>query len=162
MSDETASLCDIIYFDVFNFNTTSDIVSTSEEALCCNYMDPEWNNVIANFKIPALMENADRLRKAGVKVIGSFMLWDTAGNMMRISASADLREKLAASIMAVMEQLQLDGLFLQWMWPGCPKVKSKVGKVMTKNMILTRDSNADLLTRTESIQSNLFLPSGSL
>jgi GH18 family chitinase len=80
------------------------------------------NNVIANFKILALMENAGRLRKAGVKVIGSLMLWDTAANMMRISASPELREKLAASIMDVMEQLQLDGLFLQWMWPGCPKV----------------------------------------
>jgi GH18 family chitinase len=71
------------------------------------------------------MKNAHRLRKAGVKVIGIFALWKTSANMMRISASADLREKLAASIMAVMEQLQLDGLFLQWMWPGCPEVKFK-------------------------------------
>jgi GH18 family chitinase len=68
------------------------------------------------------MENGDRLRKAGVKVIGHFFLWDTALNMMRISASPELRDKLAASIMDVMEQLQLDGLFLNWQWPGCPKV----------------------------------------
>jgi hypothetical protein len=68
------------------------------------------------------VENAPRLRRAGVKVIGNFVLWNTAANLMRISEKADLREKLAASIMDVMEALQLDGLFLQWMWPGCPEV----------------------------------------
>jgi hypothetical protein len=45
--------------------------------------------------------------------------------MNRISEKADLREKLAASIMDVMEQLQLDGLYLQWLWPACPAVKIK-------------------------------------
>jgi hypothetical protein len=72
------------------------------------------------------MQNANTLRKAGVKVIGQFFVWQTSENMMRISSSPDLRTKMSASIMAVMEQLQLDGLFLQWMWPGCPEVKLKV------------------------------------
>jgi hypothetical protein len=84
--------------------------------ICINY----------NFKTAAsLMANALKLRRAGVKVIGRFYLWETAANMMRISEKADLRAKLSASIMAVIEQLQLDGLFLQWMWPGCPGVKLK-------------------------------------
>jgi GH18 family chitinase len=38
-SDETAKLCDIIYFDVFDFNTTSDVVLTSENA-CRKFMVP--------------------------------------------------------------------------------------------------------------------------
>jgi GH18 family chitinase len=71
------------------------------------------------------MHHAKILRKAGVKVIGKFGLWETSENLMRISATAELRTKMAASIMAVMEQLQLDGLFLKWMWPGCPAVKLK-------------------------------------
>jgi hypothetical protein len=44
---------------------------------------------------------------------------------MRISEKSDLREKMAGSILVVMEKLQLDGLFLQWFWPGCPEVKLK-------------------------------------
>jgi len=68
------------------------------------------------------MSRANTLRKAGVKVIGKLELWDTSSNLMRISASADLRTKLAESIMAVMEKLQLEGLYLEWMWPGCPEV----------------------------------------
>jgi hypothetical protein len=69
-----------------------------------------------------IMSRANTLRKAGVKVIGKLELWDTSSNLMRISASADLRTKLAESIMAVMEKLQLEGLYLEWMWPGCPEV----------------------------------------
>jgi GH18 family chitinase len=69
------------------------------------------------------MKRAETLRKAGVKVIASFVLIDTAANLMRISEKADSREKFAASIMDVMEELQLDGLFLHWHWPGCPAVK---------------------------------------
>jgi len=69
------------------------------------------------------MEYADTLQEAGVKVIGSFRLWETSENLNRISAKADLREKLTTRIMALMEELQLDGLFLQWMWPACPTVK---------------------------------------
>jgi len=72
------------------------------------------------------LQNASSFRKAGVKVIGNIVVWEQSVNMMRISASPELREKLAASIMAVIEQLQLDGLFLQWMWPGCPEVEFKV------------------------------------
>ena len=68
------------------------------------------------------MKHAKNLRKVGVKVIGIFGLWDTSENLMRISTTADLRTKMAESIMAVMEKLQLDGLYLQWMWPGCPAV----------------------------------------
>jgi hypothetical protein len=33
-----------------------------------------------------------------------------------------LRAKFAYSVMVVMEQLQLDGIYFQWMWPGCPRV----------------------------------------
>jgi GH18 family chitinase len=69
-----------------------------------------------------IMSRANILRKAGVKIVGQLVLWETSSNLMRISASADLRTKLAESIMAVMEKLQLDGLYLQWMWPGCPEV----------------------------------------
>lgn len=72
------------------------------------------------------MQNADTLRKAGVKLIANFVLWSTSENMMRISASADLRTKMAASILNVIEQLRMDGLYLTWMWPGCPaEVKLK-------------------------------------
>jgi hypothetical protein len=73
-----------------------------------------------------MMQTANTLRKAGVKVIGKFVLWDTSANLNRISEKAELRTKMAASIMAVIEQLQLDGLFLQWMWPACPMVKGKL------------------------------------
>jgi GH18 family chitinase len=69
-----------------------------------------------------IMSRANILRKAGVKIVGQLVLWETSSNLMRISASADLRTKLAESIMAVMEKLQLDGLYLKWMWPGCPEV----------------------------------------
>jgi len=69
------------------------------------------------------MEHADILQEAGIKVIGGFRLWETSENLNRISAKADLREKLTTRIMALMEELQLDGLFLQWMWPACPTVK---------------------------------------
>jgi GH18 family chitinase len=72
------------------------------------------------------MQYATNLRKAGVKVIGRIQFWNTSANLMRISEKADLRAKLAASIMVVMEQLKLDGLFLQWYWPGCPEVKLKI------------------------------------
>jgi hypothetical protein len=120
------------------------------------------NNLITNFNIKALMESAGRLRKAGVKVIGNFALWDTALNMMRISASPELREKLAASIMDVMEELQLDGLFLQWMWPGCPKVILNFDEMMNETEYLHRDSTASLLTHTKNILSNLLLQSASL
>jgi hypothetical protein len=68
------------------------------------------------------MARAHILRKAGVKILGYFVLWDTAANLMRISESADLRAKFSASILDVVEQLQLDGLYLRWMWPGCPEV----------------------------------------
>jgi GH18 family chitinase len=72
------------------------------------------------------MQNATKLRKAGVTVIGRFDIWTASANLMRISEKADLRAKLAASIMVVMEQLKLDGLFLQWYWPGCPEVKLQI------------------------------------
>jgi GH18 family chitinase len=58
----------------------------------------------------------------GIKIIGQIRIWDTAENVMRISETADLRAKFAASVMDVMDQLQLDGIFFQWMWPGCPRV----------------------------------------
>jgi GH18 family chitinase len=72
-----------------------------------------------------LLNNVSALRKAGVKVVGNLWLWDTSTNLMRISEKAELRAKFSASIMAVMEQLQLDGFFLQWLWPGCAEVKIK-------------------------------------
>ena len=68
------------------------------------------------------MQYVKRLRKVGVKIVGKFALWSTAANFARISESADLRNKMAESSMAVMAQLQLDGLYLLWMWPGCPWV----------------------------------------
>jgi GH18 family chitinase len=58
----------------------------------------------------------------GIKIIGQIVFWDTAENLMRISKTADLRAKFAASVMDVTEQLQLDGILFQWMWPGCPGV----------------------------------------
>jgi hypothetical protein len=77
------------------------------------------------FILLEMMRNASTLRKSGVKVIGLFKLWNTAANLIRISEKANLRTKMADSIMAVMEKLQLDGLFLQWMWPGGPEVELK-------------------------------------
>jgi hypothetical protein len=71
------------------------------------------------------LKNAKKLQKAGVKVIGTIKISSSAANLMRISEKSDLREKMAGSIMVVMEELQLDGFFLQWCWPGCPKVKLK-------------------------------------
>jgi GH18 family chitinase len=58
----------------------------------------------------------------GIKIIGSYGVWETAENVMRISGTADLRTKFSASVMDVMEQLQLDGLYFQWIYPGCPRV----------------------------------------
>jgi GH18 family chitinase len=58
----------------------------------------------------------------GIKIIGQIVIWDTAENIMRISEAAALRAKFASSVMDVMEQLQLDGIYFQWMWPGCPRV----------------------------------------
>jgi hypothetical protein len=68
-------------------------------------------------------------------VIGGISVLKASENMMRISAKADLREKLAASIMNLMEQLQLDGLFLEWMWPGCPMVHFFFGWTKTLGLI---------------------------
>lgn len=58
----------------------------------------------------------------GIKIIGQITMFDSAENVMRISETSALRAKFAASVVEVMEKLQLDGLFLQWIWPGCPKV----------------------------------------
>lgn len=70
-----------------------------------------------------LLRHAPKLRKMGVKILGRIGSGETANNFMRISESATLRVKYAASIIDVMEQLQLDGLYLQWMYPGCPIVR---------------------------------------
>jgi len=59
----------------------------------------------------------------GIKIIGYLSAIETAENVMRISGSSALRTKFAASVMNVMEQLQLDGLYFQWSAPGCPRVK---------------------------------------
>jgi GH18 family chitinase len=58
----------------------------------------------------------------GIKIIGQILIWETAENVMRISETAASRAKFATSVMVVMEQLQLDGMYFQWMWPGCPRV----------------------------------------
>jgi GH18 family chitinase len=73
-------------------------------------------------KTQDILKQAPKLRKLGIKIIGKIALWETAENIMRISETADLRAKFAASVMDVMEQLQLDGFYFQWMWPGCPRV----------------------------------------
>jgi GH18 family chitinase len=72
-----------------------------------------------------LLKNVGALRKAGVKVVGNIWLWETSSNLNRISEKADLRKKFSESVLAVMEQLQLDGFYLQWVWPACPEVKIK-------------------------------------
>jgi GH18 family chitinase len=74
----------------------------------------------------ATLKQAPRLRKMGIKIIGQIVFWDTAENLMRISETAELRAKFAASVMDVMEQLQLDGILFQWMWPGCPRVSHAI------------------------------------
>jgi GH18 family chitinase len=122
LSDGFRKACDVVYFDIFNLNPKTDVVTTIAET------DSESKWIISVFLFNllttiAMMEHADVLQEAGVKVIGGFRLWETSENLNRISAKADLREKFAARIMAVMEELQLDGLFLQWMWPACPMVK---------------------------------------
>jgi GH18 family chitinase len=102
------------------------------------------------------MSRANTLRKAGVKLVGKIVLWDTSSNLMRISTSADLRQKFAASIMAAMEKLQLDGFNLEWMWPGCPAVKSH-------KIIDRAQTTANLLsTHTKVTQLNFFRPSVNL
>jgi GH18 family chitinase len=68
------------------------------------------------------MRRANTLRKAGVKLVGRIVHWEQSKNFMRISEKADLRTNMAASIMAAMEKLQLDGFNLEWLWPGCPAV----------------------------------------
>jgi hypothetical protein len=73
-----------------------------------------------------LMLNAAKLRKLGISIIGHVAAWETAANVMRISGNANLRTKFAASVSDVMERLQLNGLYFQWMWPGCPMVTSAI------------------------------------
>jgi hypothetical protein len=68
---------------------------------------------------PATLRNAPKLRTMGIKIIGHLKVWETADTLMRISGNATLRTKFAASIIVVMEQLQLDGLYFQWLAPGC-------------------------------------------
>lgn len=70
------------------------------------------------------MRNAPALRKMGIKVLAQITVWESAENVQRISETAALRDKFAASVMDIMEQLQLDGLYFYWMWPGCPKVEA--------------------------------------
>lgn len=65
------------------------------------------------------MEHAQRLSKVGVKVIGNFAIYGATNNLMRITESAELRTKIAASIMDVVKLLQLDGLYLRWVWTPC-------------------------------------------
>jgi hypothetical protein len=117
-----------------------------------------------NIIFPEILKDAKRLQKAGVKVITRFAISSTGANFMRISEKADLREKMAESILAVMEQLQLDGLFLQWMWPGCPDVKLKV-KLFNDDFSkqnIDRALTANLPNHTEITQWNSFLQSAGL
>lgn len=58
----------------------------------------------------------------GIKILGEVEIYESAENIMRISAKAALRDKFAASVMDIMEQLQLDGMYFNWQWPGCPRV----------------------------------------
>jgi hypothetical protein len=60
----------------------------------------------------------------GIKIIGHLKVFETAETVMRISGNATLRTKFATSIIVVMEELQLDGLYFQWLVPGCPRVKT--------------------------------------
>jgi hypothetical protein len=123
IDDEFKKLCDIVYFEIFDFNTTAHKVSASANAPseCLLYC---YTYISCYFMMIEIMQYAKNLRRVGVKVIGKFALLDkSSAALTRISATADLRTKLAESIMAVMSQLQLDGLFLHWMWPGCTVVK---------------------------------------
>jgi len=79
----------------------------------------KWLNLCIHID---LLRQAPKLRKLGIKIIGQIVIWETAENIMRISETAALRAKFASSVMVVMEQLQLDGIYFQWMWPGCPRV----------------------------------------
>jgi GH18 family chitinase len=110
------------------------------------------------------MSSTNTLRKAGVKLVGRVVLWEQSKNFMRISEKADLRTKMAASIMAAMEKLQLDGFNLEWMWPGCPEVKLKVKvKIMIPRQNIDRQETAHLLSNpTKVTQSISLLPSASL
>lgn len=110
------------------------------------------------------MSRAHNIRKVGGKIIGTFSLWETAENLMRISSSPNLREKFSASILDVVEQLQLDGLFLKWMWPGCPMVviKLKVDAILYGQLqTMHRAETANLSILTKATPSNSFLPSAN-
>jgi GH18 family chitinase len=117
----------MIYFPVINFTTTSDVISAKSDAAG----RPVVHNCIASITLnldshAEWLRNAPKLRKMGIKIIAFYNVWETAENVMRISGDAALRTKFAASVMEVMEQLQLDGLYFQWLVPGCPRVKSSI------------------------------------
>lgn len=69
------------------------------------------------------MPKIEAFRKLGIKIIGLLTVNESAENFMRISEKAPLREKFAKSVLGVIDEAQLDGVYLMWLWPGCPRVQ---------------------------------------
>jgi len=92
----------------------------------------------------------------GIKIIGQIAFWDTAENLMRISQKADLRANFAASVMDVAEQLQLDGILFQWMWPGCPGVLLAIFATVLRATQQTFDSKLESIALSITTHTNFF------
>jgi hypothetical protein len=135
--------CDLIYFPVINFTTESDKISAKTDATGRPLL--LQNNFYMQSHLETL-RNASKLRKIGIKVIGHLSANETAENVMRISGNAALRTKFSASIIDVMEKLQLDGLYFQWLVPGCPRVNTTI----IYNQFLSMQRNAQMKTYVQT------------
>lgn len=78
-----------------------------------------------NFHLECLdtLPKIEVFRKMGIKIIGLLNVNESAENFMRISEQATLRQKFVNSVFKIIDDVQLDGVYLTWYWPGCPRVQ---------------------------------------
>jgi len=67
-----------------------------------------------------------RARKLGIKVVLSIGSANddsmSSDSFMRVASDETLRAKFARQIVVILKKYDLDGVFLKWIYPGCPMV----------------------------------------
>jgi len=64
------------------------------------------------------------MRKLEIKVAADVGVWDEAGTISTISANPKLRAEFVQQVVDIVDMYQMDGVHLQWWYPGCPKVRN--------------------------------------
>jgi GH18 family chitinase len=60
----------------------------------------------------------------GVAVILTIGRWGDGKFFSGLSTDAKKRSEFIDFLFATMEKFSADGIYLEWVWPGCPDVRS--------------------------------------